>query len=100
ARDAERDPDARPNEQFPSTDLERDGERSQETVRHRAGARLVRVILKQDTELVPTDPRDGVARSTLELEALSGRDQQLIARVVPEAVVDRLEAVQVQQEDR
>src|SRR4029077_20050010 len=81
-------------------DLERNGERGQETIRHGARARLVRVVLQQDAELVPADPGDGVARPTLELQTLRGGDQQLVARVVPQAVVDRLEAIQVQQEDR
>ena len=98
--DAERDPDRRAHEQLAPPDLERDGERSQETVRHGARARLVGVVLQQDAELVPADPRDRVARPALELESLRGRDQQLVARVMPQAVVDRLEPIQIQDEDR
>ena len=97
---AERDPDGRSYEQLPSPDLERNRERRQKAISHSAGARLVGIVLQQDPELVAADPRYRVARPTLELQALGGRDQQLVPSVVPEAVVDRLEAIQVQQEDR
>lgn len=54
----------------------------------------------QDRELVPTEPRDGVAGAHRGLEPLGDLDQEPIARAVPERVVDDLEAVEVEEEDR
>ena len=61
---------------------------------------LVHVFLQQDDELVPAETGDGVARARTLLDPRADGDQQLVADVVPEAVVHRLEAVEVEQEHR
>ncbi len=53
---------------------------------------------EQDGELVPTEAGDRVRATQAGRETLSHHDQQPIARVVPEAVVDHLEAIQVEEE--
>ena len=54
---------------------------------------------EQDGELVAAQPGDGVAGAQARLEPPRDRDQQLVADQVAEAVVDDLEAVEVEEED-
>ena len=53
-----------------------------------------------DHELVAAQPRGQVAAPDRRSQALGDRAQQLVARPVAERVVDHLEAVQVQQQQR
>jgi len=55
--------------------------------------------LEQDHELVPAEPGDHVALFDRTRQSTADGDEQLVARVVAEAVVDRLEPVQVDEED-
>ena len=71
-------------------DPERDG----------VGLRVVVQAVEQDGELVAAEPRDGVAGTQAGLEAARGLDQQLVADQVAEAVVDDLEAIEIEIEDR
>ncbi len=67
------------------------------------GSRRVRLIVhvaQQDGELVATEPSNHVAVADTTLQASSDLDQQRIARGVSEAVVDRLEVVEVDEQDR
>ena len=57
-------------------------------------------VLEQHGELVAAEPRDGVAGAQAGLEPPRDRHQQLVARGVAEAVVDDLEAVEVEEERR
>ena len=54
---------------------------------------------EQDGELVAAEPGDGVARAQRRDERPAICDQQLVAGQVAEAVVDDLEAVEVEEED-
>ena len=54
-------------------------------------------VLAENRELVAAESRDRVARPDQRLELARHLDQQLVARVVPEAVVDVLEAVEVEE---
>ena len=53
---------------------------------------------QQDGELVAAEAGDGVAVAKGRLHALRDRLQQLVADVVPERVVDELEAVEIEEE--
>ena len=64
--------------------------------RIRAGADVV----EQDGELVATDARERIAGAQAVLEPARGRDQELVAGLVPEAVIDRLETIEVEVENR
>ena len=57
-------------------------------------------VLDEDDELVAAEAGHGVARGDDRPEALAERDEQLIADVVAEAVVDHLEPVDVAEEQR
>ncbi len=65
----------------------------------RIASRSVLDVLDQDGELVAAEARDGVARAQRLLEARRDRGEQLVAGGVPEAVVDELELVEVEEED-
>ncbi len=57
-------------------------------------------VLDQDRELVAAQARDHVAGRARADDAAAGFDQQLVADQVADAVVDQLEAVQVQEQHR
>ena len=57
-------------------------------------------ILDQDGELVAAQPRDGIGLPQAAGETLGHDRQQAVAGDVAEAIVDRLEAVQVEDHDR
>ena len=63
------------------------------------GRRVVRA-LEQDGELVAAEPGDGVARPDRLPQALGHLHEQEITRRMAEEVVDLLEAVEVEEEDR
>ena len=56
-------------------------------------------LLKQDRELVATQPSDGVAGAKVLIEASGDGDQELISDRVGEGVVDQLEPVEVDEQD-
>ena len=61
--------------------------------------RLVRDVLEQDGELVAAEPGDRVLGAQAAASRRATVDQQLVANRVPEAVVDDLEVVEVDEED-
>ncbi len=71
-----------------------------EAGRHRAGATERRLVLDQDGELVAAEAGDQVALADQALDALGDRDQERVAGAVAERVVDDLEVVEVEEEDR
>lgn len=63
------------------------------------GALVVSAVADDEGgELVPTEAGGGVPRPDGFLEAAGGLDQELVARLVAEPVVGRLEAVKVDEE--
>ena len=70
--------------------------RSRDLDRGRRGRR----VLDQDRELVAAHPRERVAGAQRTAQPLATRDQELVALAVAEAVVDRLEVVEVDEQDR
>ena len=59
-----------------------------------------REVLEQDGELVAAEPRGGVLGAQAARQSLRGRAQQLVADRVAEAVVDRLEVVEIDEDHR
>ena len=57
-------------------------------------------VLEQHGELVAAEARGGVAGADAGVEALGDGQQDLVAGGVAEAVVDRLEVVEVEEDDR
>src|SRR5439155_9936461 len=56
-------------------------------------------VLEQQREFVAAEARRGVADADARRQALADLDEDLVAGGVPEAVVDRLEVVQVEEHD-
>lgn len=69
--------------------------------RSRAARRLRQFdpLTEQDREFIATEPRQRIAVAQRALQASRRRDQQLIPDGVAEAVVDRLEAIEIEEED-
>ena len=63
-----------------------------------AGGALVVAAVEQDGELVAAEPRRQVAGAQAGAQAAGEGDQQLVADLVAEAVVDALEVVEVEEE--
>ena len=61
---------------------------------------LVGDVLAQDRELVAAEAGDGLVPAQRVAQALGDRDDQLVAGRVAEAVVDDLEAVEVEEQHR
>ena len=57
-------------------------------------------VLAEDRELVAAEARDRVAGAQLAVQARADRAQQLVAGVVAERVVDDLQVVEVQEQQR
>ena len=64
------------------------------------GVRLGGDVVEQDGELVAAQPRQRVARPQAALQPPRGADQQLVAGLVSQAVVDRLEAIEIEVQHR
>jgi hypothetical protein len=100
AGEIEGDSDAHADEHGSSRDRQRTLERGEHTVGHLRRLSLVGEILQQHRELVAAQPGRGVLEPEAVAETIRHRDEQLVAGRVTEAVVDRLEVVQVEEEDR
>ena len=95
----ERHPDARLDVERQAADLERATDRLEDP-RKRLIERVEIADARHDEpELVSAEARDGVALANRGLEASRELDEQQVAVVVPERVVDLLEAVEVDQHD-
>ena len=77
----------------------RNGSLTAATIRSRdRGGRLDGRVVQQHRELVAAEPGRGVAGPDAAADPVGHRGQQLVAGLVAEAVVDRLEPVQVDEE--
>jgi hypothetical protein len=94
-----RDPDARADVERLAVERECLLERGEDLLPDACRARLVRAG-KQDGELVAAKTRDGVRGAQGRSQARAHLAQQVVADVVPEAVVHGLEVGQVHHEDR
>ena len=98
-REVECDPDAHSDEHLAASDLQRTPERGQHAFGDVRRLALVGEVLEQHCELVAAQAGGGVLDPEALAETIRHRDQQLVARGVTEAVVDRLEVVHVEKED-
>ncbi len=94
---AARDPDADRGRQLLALDAERRLERLGQAL---GDGRRVASVLEQDRELVAAEAGARVAVPQAGADAVGDLQQQLVARLVPEAVVDGLEVVEVEEQDR
>ena len=75
------------------------GQRFQDLARHRAGLIFRRQSFREHGEFVAAESRDHVDLAHTGGEPFRDRTQYFIARVVAEAVVDVLEAIQIEEQD-
>ena len=78
--------------------LERLGERAHEPLGDAQALRLVGDLVAQDGELVSAEAGDHVAGAQHRAQARPDLAQELVARVVPERVVEHLQVVDVDEE--
>ena len=99
-RPAHRDPDARLGHDRVAVDLDRHRQIGQDPLDdgdHGLGCRRVH---EQDGELVAAVARDGIRDPDRARETLGDHAQELVAPVVAERIVDLLEPVEIQEQDR
>ena len=96
-RDADADADLEPEA---VGDLERPLHRVHDPFGHAAGTLEVGGRRQQDRELVAAEPRDRVAVADAVVETPGEMDQEQVAEMVAERVVDLLEAIEVEQQQR
>ena len=94
----QRDADADAGEHLVPAHLERRRQLLVDPLGDAGGVRLAVDLLEQHGELVAAQARERVARSHAAFEPPRDADQQLVARLVAEAVVDRLEAIEIEVE--
>ena len=94
----QRDADARAHAELAPGDPDGLGERVQQTSGDGDRVRLVAPV-DEHRELVASQPCERVAGPDFHGEALRDRLEQLVTRVVAQAVVDLLEAVQVDEQE-
>ena len=95
-----RDADARGDRDVLVADEVRRPELAHEPLGHRDGALQVRRVLGQHGELVAAEPGHEVAVPDGAGDPLGDRDEQGVAGGVAERVVDDLEVVEVEEQDR
>ncbi len=96
----DRDADARRQLERDAVDQERLVERAANALTDEERARRVGSALEDERELVAAEARDGVTRARDTLESPGEMLQDRVTGLVPEGVVDFLEAVQVEQHQR
>ena len=95
-----RDPDARPDEDLLPVELERSVQRLEDPNGDVGRTDALATVLEQDRELVATEPGRRVRRAEARPQPLPHLAQQTVAGRVSERVVDRLEVVEVHEQDR
>ena len=88
------------NEDLPTREGKRWGQDVDDALCQAIGSVGFLQVLEQDGELVAAQTGRGVAGSQAALQAGGHRDEQLVADRVAQAVIDGLEPVEVQQQDR
>jgi hypothetical protein len=95
-RPAERDADARRREHLAPADRERCAQRFLNPERDRVGLLLVLELVEENRELVAAEAGERVPLPQARLETARDRHQELVSDQVAEAVVDDLEAIEVE----
>ena len=96
----ETDADARARKDVLAVDLHRQVERSQDPRRRVGGVCRAFDAVQEHGELVASEAGDGVRGSHGDLQPAADLLENLVARRMPEAVVDRLEVVEVDEHHR
>ena len=94
------DADARRDVQLLAADLEGRADRVQDLADLAADVVDRPEILQDQDELVAAHARHQIALADRGLQALGHGDQQIVADIVAEAVIDQLEAVEIEKGDR
>jgi hypothetical protein len=94
-----RDADARSRRHGRPAEVDRAAQRPAQGLGHLQRPVCVADVVDHDPELVPTEPRDGVAGRERAGEPSRRRDEQGVAGCMTESVVDGLEAVEVDEQD-
>ncbi len=94
------DPDARGDVDFTRCDRKATVELHANPVGDRGDARLGFDAFQENGKLVAAETRDGVLVAHAAADAFGGRAKDLITCVVPEHVVDLLEPIQIDEENR
>ena len=92
-------PRLRADEQLLALEQQRLRERLEDPLGGVGGVLRAADVLEQDRELVAAEARGGVAGADARVQALGDLEQHLVAGGVAEAVVDRLEVVEVDEDD-
>ena len=100
ARARQRDADADAGEHLVPAHLDGRGQLLVDPLGDAGGVRLAVDVVEQHGELVAAQARQRVAGPQAALQPARGADQQLVAGLVSEAVVDRLEPIEVEVEHR
>ena len=95
----DRDPDTGMREDLPATQIHRLPNLVEQPGRDVVRLGPVVEIFKQDDELVAAHPRGGVSRTKLRRDPARDRAQQFVTGGMAETVIDRLEVVQVDEQD-
>ena len=96
----ERDPDADPNDEWPPFEHDRATDRDGEPFRQGDDLLLAVDAFDQDRELVATLASGDVVGPDRHGESLGDLDEEAVAGPMPERVVDDLEVVDVEEQDR
>ena len=95
-----RDPDARSDEDLLPVELERRVQRLEDPVGDVGRTDALATVLEQDRELVATEAGRRVRRAEARPEPLPDLAQQAVAGRMAQRIVDRLEVVEVHEQDR
>ena len=96
----DRDADARRGHRLARLQVEGQAERLEHALGHRHRVAVVEDVLAQDHELIAAEPGQRLVAAQGVTDPLGHRLEQLIAGAVAEAVVDHLEAVEVEEQHR
>src|SRR5579872_3984389 len=94
------DPDRGVDSELAAADVERRVQRLEQPRGDQVGIAVVIERLQQDGELVPAEPCRGVGYADHAGDSDRHRPQEVVTDRVAEAVVDRLEVVQIEEQDR
>ena len=97
---AERDADAGRREHFAAADRKRRVQRLLNPERDAVGLAVVHETGQENGEFVTAETGKGISRPQARFEPARDGDEQLVANEVAEAVVDDLEAIEVEIEHR
>src|SRR5690606_25707848 len=93
----ERNADARGPGQLPRADVARLGEAGEESASDRLDLQRAGDVLEQHGELVSAETREQIARPYARFQPLDDGAKQAVPELMPQRIVDGLEAVQIEE---